>query len=155
MQRITKFSLSFLFFWVKGSVGVDSRMVKVQKKNTVLGFIPAGSDNQNIPLKNISSTTISSSFNIKAIIIGILILFISLNILGDSFLGGVLLFIIGLGIASSGILTILVIQRSGSDYYLSVPFYEKSKLLVIQDEIELGLSNDADKTDLNLFFDKK
>lgn len=155
MERITEFSLSFLFFWVKGSVGVDSRMVKVQKKNTVLGFIPAGSDNQNIPLKNISSTTLSSSFNIKAIIIGFLILFISLNILGDSFLVGVLLFIIGLGIASSGILTILVIQRSGSDYYLSVPFYEKSKLLVIQDEIELGLSNDADKTDLNLFFDKK
>jgi len=55
----------------------------------------------------------------------------------------------------SGIQTVLVIQRAGADYYVSVPFFEKSKLLSIQDTITEALAQDTDKTDLNMYLDKK
>ncbi|MDT2814549.1 hypothetical protein P7H60_09670 [Vagococcus carniphilus] len=155
MEKKVSFSLSMLFFWVKGFIEVDSRFVKVSKGNTVLGFIPAGKDNQNIPLKNISSTMISSQYKIKPIIIGVIAIFISLAMMGDSFLGALILLLIGVGILGSGLQNTLIIQRAGADYYVPVPFFEKSKLLKIQDQIIEALAQDTDKTDLNMFFDKK
>lgn len=149
------FSLSMLFFWVKGFISVDSRFVKVSKGNTILGFIPAGKDNQNIPLKNISSTMISSQYKIKPIILGIIFIFISLNMMGSSFIGALIMLLIGVGILGSGLQNILILQRSGADYFVPVPFFEKAKLLAIQDGIVEALAHDTDKTDLNQFFDKK
>lgn len=46
-----EFSTSLLFFWIKGRVDVDNRFVKTNLSNTLFGFIPAGKDQQNIPLK--------------------------------------------------------------------------------------------------------
>lgn len=148
-------SLSMLFFWVKGFISVDSRFVKVSKGNTILGFIPAGKDSQNIPLKNISSTMISSQYKIKPIILGIIVIFISLNMMGNSFIGALIMLLIGVGILGSGLQNVLILQRSGADYFVPVPFFEKAKLLAIQDGIVEALAHDTDKTDLNQFFDKK
>ncbi len=153
-NRVT-FSLSMLFFWVKGFIEVDTRFVRVSKGNTVFGFIPAGKDNQNIPLKNISSTMISSQYKIKPILIGIVCIFISLSMMGSSFMGALILLIIGVGILGSGLQNVLIIQRAGSDYYVPVPFFEKSKLLAIQDRITESLAHDADKTDLSMYMNKK
>ncbi|MEG2985815.1 MAG: hypothetical protein RR835_14025, partial [Peptostreptococcaceae bacterium] len=97
MEKRIDFSISLLFFWVKGFISVDSRFVKVSKGNTILGFIPAGRDNQSIPLKNISSSMISSQYKLKQIILGIIFIFISLNILGSSFFTGLIILLIGIG----------------------------------------------------------
>lgn len=155
MENRVDFSLSMLFFWIKGFISVDTRFVKVSKGNTVLGFIPAGKDHQSIPLKNISATTISSQYKIKPIIIGIIILFVSLSMMGSSFFGALILLLIGVGVTGSGLQNVLIIQRAGADYLVPVPFFEKSKLISIQDSIVEALGHDADKTDLNMFFDKK
>lgn len=155
MEKRVDFSLSMLFFWVKGFISVDSRFVKVSKGNTILGFIPAGKDNQSIPLKNISSTMISSQYKIKPIIFGIIIIFFSLGMMADSILGSLILLLIGVGILGSGLQNILIIQRAGADYIVPVPFFEKAKLISIQDGIVEALAQDTDKTDLNMFFDKK
>ena len=155
MEKRVDFSLSLLFFWVKGFLSVDSRFVKVSTANTVLGFIPAGKNNQTIPLKNISATTISNSYKIKPLAIGFLLVIMGLSSLGQNALSALILMVIGVGVLGSGILTVLVIQRSGSDFLLSVPFYEKAKLLRAQDLVEEALKEDTDKTDLNQFFDKK
>ncbi|WP_259335358.1 hypothetical protein [Bombilactobacillus bombi] len=64
--------------------------------------------------------------------------------------------LIGAGILlGSGLQNVLVIQRAGSDYLIPVPFFEKAKLLTIQDAITEMLAQDTDKTDLNMFFEKK
>jgi small-conductance mechanosensitive channel len=155
MEKRVDVSLSLLFFWVKGFIAVDSRFVRVSKGNTILGFIPAGRDNQNIPLKNISSTMISSQYKIKPIILGIIIIFLAFSAIGQSFLGALVLLLIGAGLLGSGLQNVLVIQRAGSDYLIPVPFFEKAKLLIIQDAITEMLAQDTDKTDLNMFFEKK
>ncbi len=57
-----EFSTSLLFFWIKGRVDVDNRFVKTNLSNTLFGFIPAGKDQQNIPLKNISGAMLSTKY---------------------------------------------------------------------------------------------
>ena len=150
-----EFSIGLLFFWIKGSVEVDSRFVKTNLSNTILGFIPAGKDQQSIPLKNISGAILSTKYFIKPIIIGLLIFFFGLSSLDESFIRGLILLILGIGIAGSGIQTILIIEKSGTPYLISVPFFEKQKMQLLKDTIHEALVQDTDKTDLNLFFNKK
>ena len=148
-----KFSTSLLFFWVKGKVEVDSRFVKTNLSNTLFGFIPAGKDQQSIPLKNISGAMLSTQYFFKPMIIGLILFLIGFNTL-DSLLGIVML-ILGIGIAGSGIQTILSIEKAGTPYMISVPFFEKQKMQLLSNSIHNALADDADKTDLNMFFDKK
>lgn len=152
MEKQVKFAISMSLFWIKGLISVDKRFIKVEKSNTLLGFIPAGKDKQTIPLRNVSASTISSQYRIKPMIIGLLILMLALQLSGQSFLTGMILLLIGVGVFGSGIETLLVIQRAGADYYVPVPFFEKSKMLAISDAINESLAYEADKTDLNNFF---
>lgn len=154
-MKEVKFSTSLLFFWEKGKVEVDNRFVKTNLTNTILGFIPAGKDQQSIPLKNISGAMLSTKYLFKPLIIGLILLIIGLSSFSDSFLLGLILLILGIGIAGSGILTILKIEKAGTPYLISVPFFEKRKMQVLLNHIQDALAEDTDKTDLNLFFDKK
>lgn len=155
MGRTVNFAISLLFFWVKGSVFVDDRFVKVNRGNTILGFIPAGKDAQTIPLKNISSAQLTSKYKVFPMLIGGIFILIALSIIGNSFFAGLIFLLIGVGIFGSGTLTTLIIQRAGSDYTVSVPFFEKNKMAQVQDMIDEALVVDTDKTDLSKYMDKK
>jgi hypothetical protein len=150
-----EFSTSLLFFWVKGKVTVDNRFVKTNLSNTLLGFIPAGKDQQSIPLKNISGAMLSTKYFIKPMIFGLILFFLGLGSLGNSFILGLILLILGIGIAGNGIQTILNIEKSGTPYFISVPFFEKQKMQLLNTSIHSALAEDTDKTDLNMFFEKK
>ena len=43
-MKEVEFSISLLFFWIKGKIEVDSRFVNTDLSNTILGVIPAGKD---------------------------------------------------------------------------------------------------------------
>jgi hypothetical protein len=100
---------------------------------------------------------LSTKYFFKPIILGILIFLFGLGTLSDSFIGGLIFLLIGIGIAGSGIQTILRIEKAGTPYHISVPFFEKEKkkMQLLNDIIHNALADDTDKTDLNLFFDKK
>lgn len=146
--------MSLAFFWIKGFTEIDYRFIKTSKPNTILGFIPAGSDKQSIPLKNVSSASISSSYKLIPMFIGLVIFMIGVSMILVSFVAGIIYLLLGVAIFSSGIKTTLCIQKSGSDYYISVPFFEKEKLYDIQDKINQALASDADKTDLSLYHNR-
>lgn len=153
MEKIS-YAVSLVFFWVKGFVAVDYRFINTSKPNTVLGFIPAGKDNQSIPLKNVSSASISSSYKLKPMFIGFVLFMVSFSYTESSIIAFIFFLVLGAGIFGSGIQTNLCIQRAGSDYIISVPFFEKAKLYVIKDRINNALAVDADKTDLSLYHKK-
>lgn len=154
MKKI-EFAISLLFFWVKGAVEVDNRFVKTRISNTILGVIPAGKDQQSIPLKNISGSMLSTKFFIKPFAIGFILILVGFGSMGENFIAGFILLLIGAVIAAGGIQTLLVIEKAGSPYQIYVPFFEKQKMHSLNNIIHEALSDDTDKTDLNMFFDKK
>ncbi len=154
-MKAVNFSISLLFFWIKGKVEVDSRFVKTNLANTILGFIPAGKDQQSIPLKNISGAMLGTKYYVKPFLFGFVLIFIGLGSFDSSFFTGLLFLLLGIGVAGSGIQTILTIEKSGTPYIIKVPFFEKQKMQILNNLIHDALVDDTDKTDLNMFFDKK
>lgn len=158
------FSTNLLMFWAKGEVEVDSRFIKTNVPNLLFDVIPVGNDKQNIPLKNVSGSTLSSNLEGKVLLVGIGVILFSFLTFGEaSNVGGfffslftMLLFMaIGASIIVSGIQTTLTIEKSGKPYIIEVPFYERKKLILLDQMIHDALSQDTDKTDLNLFMDQK
>lgn len=149
------FSISLIFFWIKGHLSVDNRFIKMRVPNTIFGIIPAGSDNETIPLKTVSNLKVSTRYRVWPLVIGVIIALSALGSLGDSFFGAVIMLIIGVAIAGSGIQKKLSFQKSGTEETISVPFFEKDVLSNIEKAIIEGLEKDTDKTDLGMYFDKK
>lgn len=149
------FSISLIFFWLKGEVEVDSRFVKTNLANTILGIVPAGRDQQSIPLKNISGSMLSTKYRFKPMLVGFFVALFGFSTMANSFLTGLIVFAFGVCIVLSSVQTTLRIEKSGTPYEIQVPFFEKSKMQVLNGLIQNALAADTDKTDLNLFFDQK
>lgn len=154
-EKKVDFSLSLLFFWVKGHVSVDASFIKMSIANTIFGLIPAGKNEQSIPLKNVSAVTLSKKYVILPMIVGLLISLTALGMFSESVIGGLIVLAIGLLMLGSGIKTRLTIQRAGRDFDVDVPFYEKGKLNSLKNEIDDALARNDDKTNLELFMDRK
>lgn len=154
MNRII-FSVSLIFFWLKGEIEVDSRFVKTNLANTILGVIPAGRDQQSIPLKNISGSMLSTKYLVKPMLVGFVIALFGFSAMGNSFFSGLILLAAGVFLILSSIQTTLKIEKSGTPYEIHVPFFEKAKMQTLNVLIQNALANDTDKTDLNLFFEQK
>lgn len=149
-EKKVDFSIVFLFPWIKGSIAVDSRMVKVCTSNTILGIIPAGKDDQSVPLKNIGSVKVKTGYDLKPMLIGLILAFIGFSTLLGSPIFGLLLMLIGVGMFGGGIKTYFTINRAGSNYTISGACYSKKALISIKNDIEKALMDDADKTDIGM-----
>lgn len=157
-ERTVSFSQSLLFFWVKGKVSVDGRAIKTHLRNCILGVIPAGANDQTIPLHNISAANVSTSFKIKPVLIGLfwtLCAFAAISSFTQNlkdFVSFLLTFLIFALLAVSsfgnGIITVLTIQRAGKNFCISVPFYEKQKILELKNVIDEALLQHQD--DINV-----
>lgn len=155
-ETSTKFSLFFFRFWLKGTITVNQRQVRISTANTLGKYLPAGKNNQTIPMGQISSAETRTSYKGKTIFIGILLLIIGFAImngnLGDDGSGsgvffGLLLGLFGFLKILSGIKTEFIIQRAGTDFKLSIPSYDKKKILNIKDVIDQALVYETEKMD--------
>ncbi|WP_424320497.1 hypothetical protein ACPD8N_07355 [Lacticaseibacillus chiayiensis] len=149
------FSVSLLFFWIKGHLEVDGRFIKTKIPNVILWFIPLGAEEDTVPLKNVSNLRTSTKYRVFPIILGAILVLSALGSLGTSFIGALIVALIGVGIFGTGIQKTLSFDKSGSVQVISVPFYESGTLVAMKNKIVAALSDDTDKTDLNLYFDKK
>ena len=159
-MAVYQFKQSLLFPWMKSTIEIDENIVKINETNSILNIIPLGYSKQNIPIKNISSSMVHRSYNLKSLLIGLFLAFfgvISLIHIIISFNDVCLLVLLPIGIIIffNGITSALIVQRSGSNYYILTPFFEQKTLNRINDEINERLIQDVQKTDLNQFFDKK
>lgn len=150
-----QFSISLLFFWIKGEVSVDKRFIKTNFANTILGMFPAGKDEQNIPLNNVSGANLNTKYSFKRIVVGLILMMFGFGNLASDFFTGFLILAIGVVVFLSSIETVLTIEKSGTNLHVLVPFFEKTKMSVIASQINDGLTYVADQNDLNRFFDEK
>lgn len=149
-EKKVDFSISLLFFWVKGHMSADYRFVKIETANTVLGVIPAGSDNRSIPLNQISDASINTSYSGGAMFIGAMLVLMGLSFMngnGSAAGVGIIIAAIGVVLIAGGVKTRLCIQRAGNDYNVFVPFYEKNKMVEMAEVINSAIAVSVDKTD--------
>jgi hypothetical protein len=106
-------------------------------------------------VKLISGAMLSSKYFFKPIILGLILILIGLFSFSDNFTLGLILLILGIGSVGNGIHTVLIIEKAGSPYFISVPFFEKQKMQQLNNNIHDARAVDADKTDLTMFFEKK
>ncbi|MFV0380047.1 MAG: hypothetical protein ACK5KQ_04390 [Anaerorhabdus sp.] len=66
-----------------------------------------------------------------------------------------MIFLFGLFRTLDSVYVVIAIEKAGRDQIIRVVFYQKSIAKEIVAEITEKLYGDADKTDLNQFFDKK
>ena len=147
------FATSLLYFWVKGSLEVDEHFVKTGLRNSILlGLVPAGADNSSIPLDNISTVNVSSSYHISEIIGGIIIslialVFLFISLVNLSLIGiviSILVILFGIGVFDDGIQIHLNINKHADTTMLRVPFFEKENLIAFSKHIEAAIRKNMD-----------
>ena len=138
-NKMVKFAVAFLFPWLKGSIQVGPQLVRTSTVNTIFHVIPAGRNEQSIPLSNISAANISTFYDVKTILIGLIIAVIGLVTMGGSFLVGLVFLLLGIGFIGSGIITRLTIQRSGSNFVVPAACYSRKNLVECKNAIDEAL----------------
>ena len=75
---------SLLTFYLKGKISWDETLVKLSTPNTILGLIPLGSKNENIPVNQISSTESNFKLKIGKLLLGIVVFIFALSSFGTA-----------------------------------------------------------------------
>ena len=132
MNNDFTFSLSLLFFWIRGRAVIGKKIVEFKTAHIIFGIIPAGSKVQTYPKSRITDVTLETVYNIKLMLFSICIIILGYVFAEDPDLSGAgfILFFLGIVWFLSGIETELCVRigRGGNDFHLYVPFYEKSKM---------------------------
>lgn len=140
---------SILFFWVKGYIEVDNRVIKVQRQNTIAHIIPAGEDKQVFRLDNVQGSSQHTSYKLFNFIVGALIAFFGFETLGSNAILGIVLAVFGVIIFLNGIVTELIINGNGSNYFVGVTLFDKQKIIDINQKIQEALMYGQDAHDNN------
>lgn len=131
------FITSYLTFYLRVSVALEGNFIKTSNPNTILKVIPLGSENKTIPVEQLSSVDDSFRLDFKSFVWGIIFTVVGLNMMGDSFVGGLLLAAYGILTVLSSFQTILKLNlTSGGVHTLSVAVFEKANLLNCKNTIE-------------------
>lgn len=107
-----EFPVSFLCFYLKGKVQIDSDFVHYKIPNTILGLIPMGASEESIPLKSISNVKIENRTNLKSLIIGAFIAFLGVISFVDSILLALILLAIGVNMATNAIQLYIEVEKT-------------------------------------------
>ena len=150
-------STSLLTPWIRTEVEVTNEAVTLSIPNRVLGgFVALGKQSHQIAIRNISDAVIHTSYNVKGVFFGCMLILAGIYFLVGW--GGVLVPFLFLGLSALGLLkiftgieTCLQIQRGGNDFFLSVPFYSKKDVIEIQAAIREVMVYGEQKYDMNIF----
>lgn len=162
MEKKFIYCQSLLLPWIKSSISINQSTLLVNERNTLLCF-PLGQNNQSIAVKNISASSTIEKYDLKKMVIGGILFLWGVTSFFNSFeyfnffnlILSLVIAVFGFNVAYSGLICQLIINRSGSNYHITVPFFERKKIKEINEIIHQLIMNDADKTDLSLYFDKK
>lgn len=124
-QNSEKFAVSAVTPWIKGDMDIDDHYLSVNLPNTVFfGLIPAGKRKDRTPISGITSMYTEKKYKLGKMILGALIVLASIGGLGSSFIGSLVLILIGALLFASGIGTTFSYERSGVTQSITFPFFE-------------------------------
>ncbi len=146
MEKI-RFMTSLLTFYLKGEIGKKDNFVTLKIPNTIFGLIPLGAQTENIPINQISLVGTSFHLLVGRLLIGIIAVLIGFSVIGDSFVFGMILLLLGIFTALNAFQTVFAVDlTSGRSIYLSFVIFEKSKAGLAEQEINKLISARIDDT---------
>lgn len=149
------FMTSLMTFYLKGEIAQQNNFVTLKIPNTILGFIPLGSQTEKLPIGQISMVGTNFRLLFKQFIVGIITAIIGLSVMGSSLLTGLIFLLIGAGMVINSFQNILVIDlTSGRAIRLSFLIFEKSKITQAEQEINKLISNRMDDTNNRIHTEK-
>lgn len=146
METIT-FMTSLLTFYLKGEIRHEQNFIKLKAPNTILSFIPLGTEKHTVPINQISSVGTSFSLLLKNFIVGVIAAFLGLALMGDTVLGGLIVLLLGVSMSINSFQTVLTVNTtSGNEFVISFLIFEKSKAEQAEYQINQLVSHRLDDT---------
>ncbi len=130
------FTANLILFWLKANYVLTNKRVTGDTPNTLFGLIPLGKAQIAQPLKTIASVTSSTKFSFLRLIVGVVFLIIGLSTLGSSFIGGIILLILGaINILNCFTATFVITNNAGQSSSYEISILEKSKVIEFTNEV--------------------
>lgn len=146
MNRIT-FMTSLLTSYLKGEISGDKNFIKFRIPNTILGLIPLGAEKITISVEQIASVDTDFRLKFKQLLFGIILAILSLEIMSNSIIYGVLVLIFGILTILNSFQTELVVSTtSGDAIVVMFVIFEKIKAEEAADMINSLISGRINDT---------
>jgi len=127
---------------LKANFGLTNKRVTGHTPNTLLGLIPLGKNQIAQPLKNIASVTSSTKFSFMRLLIGVVFLIAGFSTMGSSFIGGVVLLILGaINILNCFTATFVITNNAGGGTNYEISILEKSKVIAFTNEVNTVIAD--------------
>ncbi|KRN93332.1 hypothetical protein [Pediococcus stilesii] len=131
------FSISWLFFWMKGRIEVDNQSVRSRIPRLLVWIIPYGMVAKDVALDDIKSTNVKGKSQIFPILLGLVLIVLGvLSALNNGLGLGILAIIIGIILGIAGFKATLILETSTGQIHFDVPVSQKEVLFRIKKEIE-------------------
>lgn len=141
MVKKESFNASLLLVWLKTDFTLTTKRIGGTNPNTMLGIIPLGQKQFTYPLKNIASVSSSTQFHFWRLIIGIVLSYIGLKMFGESFLGGLVLALLGLScLLNCYTVAFSIANNAGQAPAIELSILEKDKVAALVSDINHKIS---------------
>ena len=148
------FITSYLTFYLKASITLEGVFIKTSNP-TILKVIPLGSQNKTIPVEQVASVDDSFSLDFKSFAWGVIFTILGFSMMGNSFVGGLILAAYGVLTVLSAFQTLLVLNlTSGGSHVISAVVFEKANLENCKETIEALILNRYDDTNTRKHTDR-
>lgn len=123
------FITSFILFWHKTNFTLTTKRIVGENPNTLLGIIPLGSNQITFPLKSVGGVSGSTKFHLSRFLVGLVVAYLGFSLFGNTFLGGLLLLLIGVGmLLNSYVATFVIASNTGQSTTVELSILEKAKV---------------------------
>lgn len=141
MQPIT-YMTSLLTFYMKGEIKSEQNFISFKTPNTILGLIPLGARTEKMAVNQIASTTSNSRLLLKPLILGIIVAYLGLSLLGDDFLLALIMLLIAANFVIDAFeYNLVVTTTAGQQKVIDFLIFDKAKAVLAEHQINAMISN--------------
>lgn len=135
------FRPNLVLAWLRSEMTVTDKRILGFSRNTLFGLIPLGKNEISYPIKNISSVGTSTKFYFGRFVLGLILVLLSLSMIGESFLGGLFMLILGaLPLANSFVSRLIISPNSGNSTKIDVTFLDKDTIQQFSNQVNVTIT---------------
>lgn len=149
MKRFT-YMTSILTFYIRGEIKIEQNIVSFKVPNTILGIIPLGYKCDSMAINQISSVSSSFKLNLKAFLVGLIVIILGLCLLKSELVSAIVLILLGFAaIINSMPTNFSVSTTSGKVINIKFVVFDANKANYASEEINDLISNRLNDTNVS------